>query len=394
MVIDLPEKAYKLLKRFYDNGHKAYLVGGAVRDILLQRDYYDFDVCTDALPVDTALLFSDCKLSESSVRFGTVTVIFEGSSFEITTMRRESAYGDSRHPNKVEFTDKLEEDLARRDFTVNALAADMNGNVYDPFGGINDLKNKIIKTVGNPDIRLNEDNLRVARALRFAVCLEGFSIDKKTLEACLEIIENGVRIPPDASGNEFKKTLPFFGENAKSLLPFFSLFSPHFSVSTDTLTILNGIASNDLSMRAAVLFKDASPFIATEFLQSCGFSKKAVNEVGFLLESDALHFESIDNVIDFYLKYGMKNAERYFEFARVTQRPLSVFNEARNVILSGKRPICEADLAIRGNDLSLLNLSGKEIGAALKLLLTEAAHGRLINEKETLLGYLKSNFMC
>ena len=156
-------------------GHAAYPVGGCVRDLLLGRTPGDWDVCTDARPERVMELFP--RTVPTGLKHGTVTVRTEDGPVEVTTFRREAGYADGRHPDAVDFDATLAEDLARRDFTVNAMALDENGMVIDRYGGQTDLFRSVIRCVGDPDRRFAEDALRMLRAVRFAAQL-GFSIEK------------------------------------------------------------------------------------------------------------------------------------------------------------------------------------------------------------------------
>jgi len=182
------EGAYEISKILKDNGFQCYVVGGIVRDFLLYKtidDDSEWDLATDAKPEEIFQIFSKkrIKVIPIGIKHGTVAVIYKDKTYEITTFRIDKEYKDGRHPSEVVFTSSIEEDLARRDFTINAMAIDIiDGKFVDPFGGINDLKNKIIRAVGDPDIRFSEDGLRLMRACRFATKLE-FTIEEKTLEA-------------------------------------------------------------------------------------------------------------------------------------------------------------------------------------------------------------------
>lgn len=179
--IKIPQILQKMNSAFEANGYKAYLVGGAVRDVLMKKTPSDWDVTTDATPAQVKKIFR--KVIPTGIAHGTVTVHFMGSEIEVTTFRTESDYSDGRHPDKVEFTGNLEEDLSRRDFTMNAIAASLkDGKIEDPFGGQKDIKSKLIRTVGNPEERFLEDGLRPIRAIRFSAQLN-FKIEAKTLEA-------------------------------------------------------------------------------------------------------------------------------------------------------------------------------------------------------------------
>ena len=178
----IPSPVHHLLETLHTSGFPAYAVGGCVRDALLGKDPQDWDICTSALPEETARVFSHCRVIATGLQHGTVTVVQEGIPYEITTFRRDGDYTDHRRPDSVCFVTDLREDLQRRDFTVNAMAADMNGKICDPFGGREDLNRKIIRAVGDPERRFEEDALRILRGLRFAASL-GFSISPETAEA-------------------------------------------------------------------------------------------------------------------------------------------------------------------------------------------------------------------
>lgn len=182
MVINIPSQVNRAIEILCDGGYSAYIVGGAVRNIIMEIPVNDWDITTSALPDDTLELFKDFKTIETGIKHGTVTVIINGMPLEITTYRIEKGYSDNRHPDEVEFTDRVEDDLSRRDFTVNAMAYSPKSGLVDPFGGCEDIKKKIIRCVGNPDTRFSEDALRILRALRFASVLD-FEIDPETAES-------------------------------------------------------------------------------------------------------------------------------------------------------------------------------------------------------------------
>ena len=182
--IKIPYELQKLNKIFSQNGFEAYLVGGAVRDVLLGKEASDWDVTTNAKPDQVMKIFN--KVIPTGIDHGTVTVHFMKKEIEVTTFRTESDYSDGRHPDKVEYTGKIEEDLGRRDFTMNAIAASLfDGKIVDPYGGQADIEKKIIRTVGNPSDRFMEDGLRPIRAIRFASKLN-FSIEKYTYSEIFE----------------------------------------------------------------------------------------------------------------------------------------------------------------------------------------------------------------
>lgn len=180
MQIKLPEDVKLIIDILEAAGYEAYAVGGCVRDSLLGREPNDWDITTNAKPTQTKELFY--RTIDTGIQHGTVSVLIHGCTYEVTTYRIDGEYEDSRHPKQVEFTTNLLEDLKRRDFTVNAMAYNDKTGIVDAFGGIDDLNNGIIRCVGNPEERFDEDALRIMRAVRFAAQL-GYSIEENTLKA-------------------------------------------------------------------------------------------------------------------------------------------------------------------------------------------------------------------
>ena len=178
-IFQIPQEVLLVLKRLNAAGFEAFCVGGCVRDALLGRSPLDWDVTTDALPEQIKACFSDCRLLETGIAFGTVTVLVDRMPIETTTYRADGIYLDHRHPEEVAFSSNLEDDLARRDFTINAMAYHPEKGLVDVFGGENDLRAGILRCVGDPERRLEEDALRILRCLLFASEL-GFSIEGKT----------------------------------------------------------------------------------------------------------------------------------------------------------------------------------------------------------------------
>lgn len=200
------EKARFFCERFEKNGYECYVVGGAVRDALIGKTIYDIDLTTSALPDETARIFSDCKLDLRGMKYGSVAVYFGGERYEITTFRKESGYYDRRRPSEIEFCSDVKTDLTRRDFTCNALAFGFSIGLIDCFGGINDVKNKVLRTVGNPLTRLEEDSLRILRALRFYSVL-GFTPDEQLKNAIYVRREDIKTLPKERVYEELKKTI-------------------------------------------------------------------------------------------------------------------------------------------------------------------------------------------
>jgi len=211
----LPEEVNIAFDMLTNAGFEAYIVGGCVRDFLMGTDPDDFDITTSALPFEIKEVFKDFKVIETGLKHGTVTVVIKHFHLEITTFRTESSYSDNRHPDHVHFTRSLKEDLARRDFTVNAMAYNPVVGLVDIFGGRKDLENKIIRTVGEAKERFSEDALRILRALRFASKL-GFDIEENTLQAARELKESLKNVAAERVYVEFTKLL--CGKNTGSVL--------------------------------------------------------------------------------------------------------------------------------------------------------------------------------
>lgn len=201
----IPKEIISMLHALEKGGFEAYLVGGCVRDLLLNREPYDWDITTNALPEEIVALFPKTFYENT---YGTVSVVNENTNkanlkvIEITPYRKEAKYSDFRHPDKVEFTNKIEEDLARRDFTVNAMAINSKGQIVDPHNGQVDLKGSVLRAVGNPDVRFKEDGLRIMRAIRLSSEL-GFMINKETMDSLVKNAEFLGKISKERIRDEF-----------------------------------------------------------------------------------------------------------------------------------------------------------------------------------------------
>ncbi|MGM0854428.1 MAG: CCA tRNA nucleotidyltransferase [Bacillota bacterium] len=196
------QQAVPVLRKIERAGFEAYFVGGSVRDHFLSRPINDVDIATSAYPQELKEIFP--KTIDIGIEHGTILVIDEGREYEITTFRTESAYADFRRPDKVEFIRSLEGDLERRDFTMNSMAMDADGNVYDPFKGLDDIHNRVIRTVGSPDLRFTEDALRMMRGVRFVSQL-GFKVEPDTLNALEEHSRLLEHIAVERKTMEFEK---------------------------------------------------------------------------------------------------------------------------------------------------------------------------------------------
>jgi len=227
MRFTLAAEAEYCLNKLHEAGHKAYIVGGPVRSLLLNTEPQDWDITTDARPEEVQAVFSCDHVIETGLKHGTVTVLVKNQPIEITTFRTEGTYSDHRRPDSVNFTNDLTQDLARRDFTINAMAYNHQEGLIDPYEGISDLEAGIIRAVGVPAERFREDALRILRALRFASVL-GFEIESATADAIFEQANDLQHIAAERIKVEFEKLL--CGKNAVEILrqyhPVIGVFLP------------------------------------------------------------------------------------------------------------------------------------------------------------------------
>lgn len=200
----LPEDVKYMIDQLYDHGYEAYAVGGCVRDMILEREPDDWDITTSAMPEETKELFE--RTFDTGIEHGTITILLNGVGYEVTTYRVDGKYEDNRHPSEVSFTRSLEEDLRRRDFTINAMAYNDREGLVDIFGGVKDIERKCIRCVGNAEARFGEDALRILRAIRFSAQL-GFQIEEETCNGIKELAQTLDKISAERIQVELVKLL-------------------------------------------------------------------------------------------------------------------------------------------------------------------------------------------
>lgn len=225
--MDLPVHICEILEKLEHKCYESYVVGGCVRDFYMGLIAHDFDITTSALPEEVCSVFSDCKVIETGLKHGTVTVLYKGTSVEITTFRSDGDYSDGRHPDSVSFTTSIEDDLSRRDFSINGIAYSPKRGLVDPFGGIDDINSKIIRCIGEPSRRFGEDSLRILRGLRFSAVL-GFEIEDKTAQTIKEMRGTLSRVSNERifselirllCGMDVRRVMMEFSEVFSSILP-------------------------------------------------------------------------------------------------------------------------------------------------------------------------------
>ncbi len=380
MTVKLTEKAKLIIDLLRNAGFEAFAVGGAVRDSLMGRVADDFDITTSAKPEDTKKVFSAFPVIETGIKHGTVTVLVDSSPFEVTTYRSENGYSDSRHPDSVSFVNNVTEDLARRDFTMNAIAYSPYDGIVDPFCGYRDIQNKIIRTVGDPYKRFSEDALRILRALRFSSVL-GFEIEDNTANAIFELVEKLRLVSAERIYTEMKKLV--CGTNAQFVInEYIQVFKTILPINGDYKAIHK--LPNDHAMRLYCLFGE-SYLDALTVLRADNKVKSVCRAI-----SSSKPIPTDETELKFYISaLGKEVAKTVISYRK------ALFNEDSDnkaeLLLNSEIPLYLSDLAVNGNDLTKLGIKGKAIGEALDILLKAVIKDEIINEKEVLLKYLSSN---
>lgn len=394
----LPEEVNFVLTRLNERGYEAYVVGGCVRDHLMGRVPSDYDVTTNARPHEMQEVFSDCRVVETGLKHGTLTVVLHGMNIEVTTYRVDGAYDDGRHPNEVTFTASLTEDLCRRDFTVNAIAYSPRDGFVDPFGGREDILKKRITCVGDPVKRFSEDALRILRAIRFSSVL-GFSIAEETAAAVREMHGTLAVISRERICQELTKLL--LGGSARKIMEgFASVIAYALDPAGEqimgaeierTAERVEGVPAHG-ELRYAVLFGGGSVERARAVYASLKPSRKSMQEVlAYLTEREA------DTSDEYVLKklmgrYGDAFPPGLIHFRKV----MGAISEAQCLCeLTAYERLRETDpcvtvsgLRVNGADAAALGLRGAEIGDALASLLDAVMRGQIENERDVLLGRL------
>ncbi len=386
----LPACVHDAMERFFDAGEDIFLVGGSLRDILMGRSPNDFDLATSAPPNKTASLFSDMRVIETGIKHGTVTVIYGEMPLEITTFRIDGGYTDARHPDSVSFTCRVEEDLARRDFTVNAIAFNRQRGLVDPFRGKADIEKKLLRAVGDPYARFSEDALRIMRLFRFSAQL-GFDIEKNTLLGACAKKEGLLNIARERIASELLKLL-CSADPAKSL----GLMSDTGALQTvtggyiPTQKIFAGLSKMppDETARLGLFiselyFKDEAR--AEALLSELKLSNKL--KKGALSVAKGSHTK-IENERD--VRRLLADHGAYAYFAACASAVLGCCTDACLKSVSACNAPCSiSELAVRGNELTEVGIEGKAVGETLRALLCAVIDDPELNRKEALLALAK-----
>lgn len=358
--------------------HEVYFVGGCVRDLLLHRPIHDYDCATSATVDEMKKVLSQFKIIESGIQHGTLTILNDSYQVEITTYRIEKEYINHRTPKNVCFTRNIHEDLKRRDFTINALAYSKNGHLIDDHNGLNDLKNKIIRCVGNPTQRFNEDALRMLRAIRFS-CTLHFSIEEETNHAIHQQLHLLNKISVERKFEELSKILTA-NQDIYGTLEKYNLFSIfNIPYSSKMKTELNQ-SYNDLEIRIANCFY--SPNDVKDTMKSWHVSNKTIDDVLKLVE-----YRNIELVQDDYTirkliyKHGIDFTKKILLFKKMD---LEIFNK----IVNTQDYLIK--LAINGKDCITLGYTGESIQIILNDCIEYVLHDLNRNNKKELIKRISS----
>lgn len=439
--ITMPAYVREIIDRLNSRGFSAYAVGGAVRDCVLGLTPDDWDVASSALPEEIESAFSDYRVIETGIKHGTVSVVAGGNVVEITTFRKESGYSDNRHPDAVEFVGDIAEDLRRRDFTVNSLAYNEKDGLIDLYGGLSDIENKIIRTVGNAEERFSEDSLRILRAVRFSSKL-GFSIEEQTLAAAEKLKSRLKNVSAERIFSELVKTLcgkdafnalmnyrEIIAEIVPEMRPCFD-FDQHskwhlYNVYEHIVRSVAAIAPepalrttmflHDIAKPAAFFMRDGeghfyghadmSAVVAEKILKRLKAPVAFREKVLFLIKRhDAPFPES-----DFKLKklLGEIGEEAFFDLVKIKyadnaaqgtaialaeSEKIAKISEKVQIIIESGECYSLKMLNVSGDELASIGFRGKEIGDELNVLLNACMETPSLNDKERLKELAEKHF--
>ena len=442
MKIELPRKVVLIIKNLQRHGYDAYAVGGCVRDSILNRKPEDWDITTSAKPEQVKRIFR--RTVDTGIEHGTVTVLIGKDGFEVTTYRVDGLYEDGRHPKEVTFTSRLEEDLKRRDFTINAMAYNDDERLVDAFGGMRDLNYHLIRCVGDPKERFSEDALRILRAVRFSAQL-AFPIEPETAEAIKSLAPNLEKISAERIQAELVKLLvsdhPERIQDAcelgitKVVLPEWDDMvgvkqnTPHhkYDVAAHTVHALQNV-KNDKVLRLTMLFHDmgkpvmkttdengrdhfkghaiASEQIAKTVMKRLKFDNDTIRKVTKLVAYHdyrmeptganvrrAMHEIGVE-LFPYYLAVRLADtkAQSSYERRGKLENIIQIRELSRNA-LRNKECVTLKDLAVTGTDLINLGIApGKELGTLLNELLDMVIEDPAWNQKGKLCDYVKERF--
>ncbi len=390
MNMQLPAPVRYAMNALTKAGYQVYVVGGSVRDVLLGKQPHDFDLTTSALPEEMLALFERDRVLVNGIKHGTVTLIKYGMPVEMTTFRIDGEYSDGRHPDDIEFTGNLYEDVRRRDFTVNALCWNEQTGLIDYVGGEEDIAARVIRCVGDPDRRFNEDALRILRALRFSATLD-FDIDPPTAQSALRNCELLQKIAVERVLTELRKLLT--GPRAEAVLlefrPVFQVFLPELaSLSADQYMLTArrvSLVAPAEELRLAALLYGLSAGQVAECACRLRFSKASRKLIGAIGELSARELPA-DRI-------GMRRA-----LGELGEELLCGLIELRvadlkalcHLVIQQGDCVSLKGLAVKGEDVFRAGISRRRTGQCLNMLLEMVISDQVPNEREALLGAVQS----
>lgn len=388
MKLEIPNYVKVLMNELFYNGYSCYVVGGAVRDTILEKEVNDYDLTTNAKPDEMEKVFKAYITIPTGLKHGTLTVLSNNNQVEVTTYRIDSEYEDHRHPASVTFTDNIKEDILRRDFTINGLAYNDKDGLLDFFDGVSDLNNRIVRCIGNPEERFEEDALRILRAIRFSIQLN-FNIEDNTKKALFDKKDLLEFVSKERIREELLKILSYPCENIfkeyneifKSALFFFP------KCSDISLAALNN--EGNAYTRLAILLNDVSIENAKDFLEELKLSKHEINQVLSYLKYKDMTFNSRIDLKHFLSNYSYK-LDDYLIYRKAKDERFLIYKVINFIdeIKDRGDIYTLKDLAINGDDVIKLGYKGQEISAALNKALALVIEEKTPNNKEELLEAL------
>lgn len=383
MTVLYPNYVERLLLRLEEDGNDAYIVGGSLRDMLIGTEPHDYDIATSAPPRRTVELFSDMRVIETGIKHGTVTVISDGRPIEITTLRIDGAYSDSRHPDSIIFTDDVTKDLSRRDLTVNAMAYSRSRGLIDPFGGKRDVERKLLRAVREPTLRFSEDALRIMRTFRFCAQL-GFDIEEATLNAAFSEKARLAEIARERISNELLRLLlspsPAHALNLMAKGDIFEYVLDGYKPSEVITSSIEALPPSDIE-RLALLLSDTDRETASVILHGLRLSNKQISGTLATLTGAKLCISSEADARRLIAQTGIYALPA----ARISELlGISCAGAAQLVEKQQSTPCSLRELKINGKDLCRLGITGKNIGKTLDVLLTRVIGSPELNDRQVL----------
>lgn len=381
----LPSDTEYIIETLQKNGYEAFAVGGCVRDMLNGDTPHDFDITTSAEPETVMSLFE--KTVPTGIKHGTVTVIINGVPNEVTTYRTDGEYRDHRRPDSVIFVKSLREDLARRDFTVNAMAYNQKDGLKDFFGGREDIENRILRAVGEPGRRFYEDALRIMRLFRFSSVL-GFDIEENTLKAALGYAPTLKSVSAERIYSELLKTL--CGKNPAALKPLTDIGGLGFlGVNTSPdYGILPLLNSADTKLFAFLYSGGAEVSPALDFLKVSNKTKKNAQDMLTLLNMPFP--KTKPEIKEMLYLTSPSSAENYFDYRSAYGKDCAAARDMLTEIIKNGEPYRISDLKIGGRDLKKCGISGRAIGETLEKLRRSVLKNPELNTRSELIKAVKN----